>query len=90
MRGHGPQQIVKVDDARDFAAEGIELGRRARLTARLLGLGPRARGKCARPHRHEHEQHEGHGIGRVGDREFVERRQEEEVEGEHAQGRDPE
>ena len=76
-----PQQVVEVDDAGDLAAEGIELGGGARLAPRRLGLRARARGERAGGDRHEHEEEQRHDVGRVGDGELVERRQEEEVVG---------
>ena len=89
MGDHDPQQIVELDDAGDLAAEGVELGGRARLAPRRLGLRARARGERAGGDRHEHEEEQRHDVGGIGDGEFVERRQEEEVEAEHATGRRP-
>ena len=90
MGDHDPQQIVELDDARDLAAEGVELGGRTRLAPRRLGLRARARGERAGGDGHEHEENQRHGVGGIGDGEFVERRQEEEVEAEHAQPGHPE
>ncbi len=56
MGDHDPQQVVEVDDARDLAAEGIELGGGAGLAPGRLGLGARARGQRARHDRHDHEE----------------------------------
>ena len=83
MRDHDPQQIVELDDAGDLAAEGVELGGGARLAPRRLGLGAGARAERAGRDRHEHEEEQRHDVGGIGDRELVERRQEEEVEAEH-------
>ena len=56
MGDHDPQQIVELDDARDLAAEGVELGGRTRLAPRRFGLRARARGERAGGDGHEHEE----------------------------------
>ncbi len=83
--GARPEQILEGDGVVELAAEEIEL---------LGGLGPLARGDRLAAHprgevadddRHDHEGDHRDHILRVGDRRGVERRQEEEVVGDHAE-----
>ena len=86
MGDHDPQQIVELDDAGDLAAEGVELGGACAPRAAPPRSATRVRAaRALAAIGHEHEQDQRHDIGGIGDGEFVERRQEEEIEGEHAQ-----
>ncbi len=74
-----PQQIVERGDAGELAAEGIELLGRARPCPCREGLRADPRGKIGDEHGDQHEEQESRHVGRSGDGEGVERRQEEKV-----------
>ena len=78
--GGGPQHVVERAGAGELAAEGIELTRScATRPIAAIGLRAHARGDIGHHDRDQHEEEEGRDIGRIGDREGVDRRQEEEV-----------
>ena len=78
--GGRPQHVVERADAGELAAEGVERLRRARPRHRRHGLGAhRARRRCETMTAIDDEEDEGRDVGRIGDRERVDRRQEEEI-----------
>ena len=79
-----PQQIVEIRRARQLAAELIQLLGGARPLSRDDRLRAHARGQVAGDHRGDGEEEQRDDVLRVGDGEGVERRQEEEVVGQHA------
>ena len=82
---HGrPQQIVKIRRARQLAAELVQLLGGARPLSRDDRLRPHTRGQIAGDHRGHAEEEQCGDVLRVGDGECVERRQKEEVVGQHA------
>ncbi len=77
--GRGPQHVVERADARELAAEGIERLDRAGAPLRGHDRAPAARRHVRDNDRNDDEEHESRDIGRIGDREGVDRRQEEEI-----------
>ena len=85
--GGRPQHVVERADAGELAAEGVERIGGARPRHRRGGLDAHPCGDVRNERRHDDEEHEGRDIGRIGDREGVDRRQEEEIvaeRGDHA------
>ena len=80
-----PQQVVQVRSAGQLAAELIQLLGGARALPRHDRLGADARGQVAGDHRGHAEEEQCGDVLRILDGEGVERRQEEEVVGHHAE-----
>ncbi len=85
--GGRPQDIIERADAGELAAEGVKQFGAARPPDRGDGLRAHARGHVGNDDRHDDEEEERRHIGRVGDRERVDRRQEEEVVAERSDRR---
>ena len=83
--GGRPQQVVESADPGKFAAKAIE--RRCRAGAGLGGddLGARCRGQLADDDCDDEEDKQSDRVFGVGDREGVNRWDQEEIEGEHAE-----
>ncbi len=79
----GPQQVVEIRDARELAAELIELLGGARTLTRHDRLGTTRGGQVAGDHRGDAEEEQRGDVLRILDGERVERWQEEEVVGQH-------
>ena len=77
--GGRPQHVVERADAGELAAERVERLGGARARHRGDRLGADARRDVGDERRHDDEEHERRDIGRVGDGEGVDRRQEEEI-----------
>ena len=77
--GGRPQHVVERRGARELAAEGVERFRGAHPADRGDGLGAHARRDIGDQDRDQHEEEERRDIGRIGDGEGVDRRQEEEI-----------
>ncbi len=73
-----------VTDAGELAAEEVELLGRLGALARRHGLDAHARGQIAGDDRHDREEEQRDDVLGIGDGEGVERRQEEEIVGQHA------
>jgi hypothetical protein len=82
-----PKEIVEGADGRDLAAEGVEFGGCVGARASRHDLRTSRGGEITDDHRDEREEKERDDIFGIGDGEGVERRDEEEIEGEHAQHR---
>ena len=80
----GPEQVVERHDVRDPAAEGVERLGGLGAPPRRERLGAHPGGEIAGDHRDNEEEEQRGDVRRVGDREGVEGRDEEEVVGEHA------
>ncbi len=77
--GGRPQHVVERADAGELAAEGVERVGGARPRHRRHRLDAHPRGDVGDERRHDDEEHEGRDVGRIGDGEGVDRRQEEEI-----------
>ena len=77
--GGRPQHVVERADAGELAAERIERLGRARARHRGDRLRAHARRDVGDDDRHDDEEDERRDVGRIGDREGVDRRQEEEI-----------
>ena len=77
--GRRPQHVVEGADPGQLAAEGVEQFDVANAVVRRHGLRAHARGNVGHHDGHDGEEHEGGDVGRIGDGEGVERRQEEEI-----------
>ena len=77
--GRRPEHVVERADAGELAAERVERFGRARARHRGHRLRAAARGDIGDDDRHDREEDEGGDVGRIGDREGVDRRQEEEI-----------
>ena len=77
--GGRPQHVIERADAGQLAAESIEQLDRTHALMGGHGPGPPARGKMRHDDGHDREQHERGDIVRIGDREGIDRRQEEEI-----------
>ena len=84
--GGRPEQVVQRDGAGELAAEAVELlGGRARAAAPTSAWRAHPRGQVAGDHRDDGEEEQRDDVLGIGDGEGVERRQEEEVVGQHAE-----
>ncbi len=77
--GGRPQHVVQRRGAGELAAEGIERFGGADAADRGVGLGAHPRRDVGDQKRDQHEEEERRDIGRVGDGEGIDRRQEEEI-----------
>ena len=77
--GGRPQHVVQRRGARELAAEGVERFGGAHPADRGIGLRAHPRRDIGDQERDQHEEEERRDIGRIGDGEGIDRRQEEEI-----------
>ena len=77
----GPQHVVERSGSGKLAAERVERFGHTRPLGRRIRLRAAASGNAGHDDGHEREKAESHDVSRIGDRERVDRRQEEEIVG---------
>ena len=74
-----PEDVVEGSDPGQLAAECVKQFHRAHAVMRGHGLGSPARRKVRDHDRHDGEEHESGEVGRIGNREGIDRRKKEEI-----------